>query len=150
MPSEHVRLTEPEKIEAVRDKVVVERRVVLVSFAAQMTHYPLLIAPDDSVLHIGYTKSYGGGSRGGGFYYVAVMEFAKQGAYPLMLGQLHAGYVQEKIGLKTDACANNVTAFLNAVGADDVRAFLETVPLTGDHVDHYKVGTGSSFLHVTD
>lgn len=150
MPSEHIRLTEPEKIEGVRRQVVVERRVVLVAFAAQMTSYPLLIAPDDAVLHIGFEKSYGGGKRGAGYYYVSQMEFSQKGAYPLMLGHLHAGYVAEKLGLKTDACANNVTAFLNAVGADDVRAFLETVPLRGDHVDHYKVATGSGFLHVED
>jgi len=147
----HIRLTEPEKIEAVHGLVVVERRVVLVGFAAQMTQYPLLIAPDDAVHHIGFEKSYGGGSRGAGYYYVAEMEFSERGAYPLMLGEhLAAGYVKEKIGLKTVACANNVTAFLRAVGSEDVRAFLETVPLNGDHVDHYKVGTGSGFLHVQD
>lgn len=149
MPFEHIRLTQPEKIEEVHEIVVGQRLVALVGFAAQATHYPLLIAPDDAVLHFGYEKSYGGGDRGAGYYYVALMEFAERGAYPLMLGEhLDAGYVKEKLGLKTVACANNVTALLRAVGSEDVRAFLETVPLQGDHVDHYKVEYGSGFLHV--
>lgn len=145
---DHVRLTAPESIEKVRQAVIVERKVVLISFAAQMTHYPILIAPDDAVHHHGFERSYGGGGRGKGFYYVSIMEFGKRGAYPLMLGSLTAGYVQEKLGLKTTACANNVTAFLNALGEEDVRAYLANVPMNGDNVDHHAVKIGSGFLHV--
>lgn len=149
MATEHVRLTEPAGLENVRRLVIRERQVVLVSFAAQMTHYPLLIAPDDAVVHVGFGRSYGGGEKGNGFYYVSLMEFGRSGAYPLMLGHLDAGYVKEKIGLTTVACANNVTAFLNAIGnRDGVREYLASLPITGDHVDHARVENGRGFLHV--
>lgn len=151
MSSGQVYLTDPDKIQLVRELLFRERHPVLVDFAAQATRYPLLIVPDDAVHSIGFTKSYGGGDRGQGYFYVTVMEFSDRGAYPLLLGSnLHAGYVREKLGLKTVACANNVTAFLNAIGSDDVTAFLKTVPLSGDHVDHYRVQAGSGFLHAAE
>lgn len=150
MSSGQVYLTDPDKIQLVRELLFRERHPVLVDFAAQATRYPLLIVPDDAVHSIGFTKSYGGGDRGQGYFYVALMEFSERGAYPLLLGSLHAGYVHEKLGLKTVACANNVTAFLNAIGSDDVRAFLETVPLKGDHVDHYRVQAVRGFLHAEE
>lgn len=130
-----VRLTTPERIEEVR--VTLEKlHVVLVEFCAQATRYPLLIAPDTAVDHIGRTKSYGGGDFGT-YHYVGLMEFGQKGPYPLWLGDLMSGYVSEKLGLKTEACARNVTVFLNCLGSDKgVQGYLDTIPLVHDHVDH--------------
>lgn len=130
-----VRFTTPERIEEVR--VTLEKlHVVLVEFCAQATRYPLLIAPDAAVDHIGRVRSYGGGEFGT-FYYVGLMEFGQKGPYPLMLGVLMSGYVHEKLGLKTEACARNVTVFLNCLGSDKgVQGYLDTIPLVDDHVDH--------------
>jgi len=130
-----VRFTTPERIEEVR-RTLEQLHVVLVEFCAQMTRYPLLIAPDTAVDHIGRNTSYGGGAFGG-YHYVGLMEFGEKGPYPLMLGTLMSGYVAGKLGLKTDACARNVTVFLNCLGSDKgVRGYLDTIPLVEDHVDH--------------
>lgn len=128
-----VRLTLPNRIEEVR-QTLEGGHVVLVEFCAQATRYPLLIAPDIAVDHLSSDRSYGGGDLGT-YHYVGLMEFG--GLYPLMLGSLHASYVWEKLRLKTEACARNVTVFLNCLGsARGVRDYLKCIPLVDDHVDH--------------
>lgn len=141
MPSFHVRLTDPAGIVMVR-RALEEGKIVLVSFAAQMTHYPLLIGPDTAFTHIGFEKSYGGGPTGSGYHYVGLMEYG--GLYPFQLGYLHAGYVKEKLKLRHRGCAGNITVFLNALGhPDGVYNYLSTIPMMGDHPDHE-----SEALHV--
>jgi hypothetical protein len=130
-----VRLTTPEHIEEVR-ATLENLHVVLVEFCAQATRYPLLIVPDVVVDHIGGSGNGYGGSFGD-YCYVGLMEFGQKGPYPLMLGCLSSGYVHEKLGLKTEACARNVTVFLNCLGSSKgVQGYLATIPLVRDHVDH--------------
>jgi hypothetical protein len=131
--ADHVRLTEPAKIERIRG--ILERRhwPLLVSFAAQMTHHPLLIAPATTVEHIGFDRCYSGDPAG--VFYVGIMEFGN-GLYPFTLGYVHSGYLMDKLRMSHIADARNVTVFLNALGhPDGVRNYLATVPMDGDHVD---------------
>lgn len=132
---EHVRLTELAKIEHIRGLLERRQWPLLISFCAQATHHPLLVAPAASVEHIGFNKCYSGGSPED-WHYIGVMEFGR-GLYPFMLGYIHAGYLQEKLDLRHIADARNITVFLNALGhPDGVRNYLATIPMDGDHVDH--------------
>lgn len=134
--AEHVRLTQPDKIEFIRALLVRQKWPLLVAFAAQLTSHPLLIVPATAVEHIGYDNGcYSGGSPEAQ-HYVGVMEFGK-GLYPFTLGHIDSGYFAEKMRMTHVADARNIVVFLNALGhASGVRPYLSTIPMDGDHVDH--------------
>ena len=119
-----LRLNDPLGIRKAR-QVLNETGALFVSFAAQGTHIPLLVIHGPAVKHLGYANGdgYSGTGSGTNYYYVAYMEFG--GVYPLMLGCLNPGYVAEKLRMKHEADALNVTGFLNALGQDTVKALDE-------------------------
>ena len=140
-----LRLNDPSGICRAR-QILNETGALFVSFAAQGTHLPLLIIHGPAVQHFGYAKDvgYSGTGTGKDYYYVAYMEFG--GAYPLMLGHLHPGYVADKLRLKHDADALNVVGFLNALGQNTTKAldeYLERLKMspydpTALDFDHYQ------------
>lgn len=147
---EMLRLNNPPGIQKAR-QILNERGALFVSFAAQGTHLPLLIVHKLAVIHYGYTLNSGyagtGSIFGDSYHYVALIEFGS--AYPFMLGHLTPGYVAEKLRMKNEADALNVTAFLNALGQitglalDDYLARLKMNPYdpTALDFDYYR-GTG--------
>jgi hypothetical protein len=129
---EMLRLNNPKGIHKAR-QVLNETGALFVSFAAQGTHIPLLIIHCPAVKHHGYAEgaSYAGTGTGLDYHYVAYMEFG--GVYPLTLGNLHPGYVAEKLRLKHDADALNVVGFLNALGqrtAKELDEYLERLRMS--------------------
>lgn len=140
---EMVKLTQLAKMREVWQRLH-DVGVVLVSFAAQATHNPLLIVDPWRTVHFGYEKSHGYGGQLGGYHYVGLMEFG--GLYPLTLGCLHYGYVHEKLRFRTAADAENVTAFLNAMGQESLEAldgYMQSLVLDGDHIDHHHYNPGA-------
>jgi hypothetical protein len=134
---EMVKLTQPAQMRAVWQKLH-DVGVVLVSFASQATHSPLLIVDPWRTTHFGYEEGFGYGGKMGSYHYVGLMEFG--GLYPLTLGCLHRGYVHEKLRLRTAADAANITVFLNAMGQESLEAldeYLQSLVLDSDHIDHH-------------
>ena len=108
---------------------------VLVEFCAQATRHPILLVPDSAIIHIGFRGKTYNDTKPGSYVYVGLMEFGR--LYPLSLGYLHRGYTGEKLGIRNEADAENVTEFLNALGhPDGVTDYLSKVPMQNDHVDH--------------
>lgn len=140
-----LRLNDPACIRAAH-KVLHDTGSLFVSFAAQGTHIPLLIVHVPVVKHWGYAEGFGYAGTGNGmeYYYVAYMEFG--GVYPLMLGNLMPGYVADKLRIKYEADALNITAFLNALGqstVDSLNEYLSELKMssydpTALDFDHHK------------
>ena len=102
---------------------------VFMEFAAQMTRHEILIVPTRAVEYMGATPF--GNPR-------VILAIEGKGCLrlPYPPGQINKGYLQGKMDFPNNPDAANVTCVLNAVLATDVMAYLASVPLCGDHVDH--------------
>ena len=125
-------------------RALLAEQPILVSFAAQMTHHPILIVPDTIIRAIGFPsthiyeapyEAYTGGKLGD-YFYIGVVEFGR-GLYPFpRQGHIDWSYFNEKIRMNSEADAVNITIFLNALRhPKGVEYYLSHVPLDGDHVN---------------
>jgi len=126
---EPVHLNNRDRVKEVRKRLEDHHTPLLVEFCAQWTRHPILLVEGTSCVRCGEP----GYSQG---HIVGIVEFGK-GLYPLTLGYVRVGYLQEKLGISNLVDATNLTAFLNALGyPDGVDAYLDSIHLDGDHVDH--------------
>lgn len=126
------RLSEPESIVRVRNAL--RFGPVAVVFCAQATRFDIYLVPIGGVadaedeFHLDRS-----------FMLVAITNFGL--AHHFRPGSLSTGYVMEKLGLKYEGDANNIAAFLNALGASDgVEGYLGRIQFAmsrdGKRLDH--------------
>jgi len=121
---------------------------VLLHFAAQMTHIPVLIVPDTAITFVGYEKSFTGGPKGTHWYVTVVGLGSRTYMFPPN-GSLHVGYVQEKLQLSHEGDVRNLVVLLNALSHEaGPEYYLSHIPLRDDHLDHEAYDKDSSVLHV--
>lgn len=109
---------------------------VLLHFAAQMTHIPVLIVPDTAITFVGYEKSFTGAPKGS-HWYVTVIGLQSRTYMFLPCGDLHIGYVQEKLQLSHEGDVRNLTVLLNALSHPrGPEYYLSRIPLQDDHLNH--------------
>lgn len=121
---------------------------VLLHFASQMTHIPVLIIPDQAIEFVCYDPSFTGNPKGSDWY-VTVVGLGSRTYVFSPSGDLHVGYVQEKLQLSHQGDVRNLVVLLNALShpAGPVY-YLAKVPLQDDHLDHAAYDKDSSVLHV--
>jgi len=133
----HVKLNDVASVQRVKQELLENHIMcpVMVSFAAQATHHPILIVPDTSIRYVGFEESYTG-YKPGEYFYIGIVEFG-HGLYPFpRQGNLDWGYVYEKLHMNNEADCINITVFLNALRHPrGVEYYLSHVPLDGDHVN---------------
>lgn len=144
---QQVKLNDPVSVaEAARH--LAAGKTVLLHFAAQMTHLPVLIVPDTNIDFVGYEKSFTGAPKGT-HWYVTVVGCDSRTYMFSPNGDLHVGYVQEKLRLSHEGDVRNLTVLLNALSHPAGPAYyLLSVPLQGDHLDHNAYDKDSSVIHV--
>lgn len=121
---------------------------VLLHFAAQMTHIPVLIVPDSAILFVGYEKSFTGAPKGT-HWYVTVIGLNSRAYMFSPNGDLHVGYVQEKLQLSHEADVRNLVVLLNALSHPaGPEHYLANVPLCDDHLDHDAYDNNPRGVHV--
>jgi len=103
--------------------------VVFMDFAAQATCHDILIVPTRAV-------EYAGATPFGNRRVILAIEGKGCLRLPYPTGRINKGYLQGKMDLPNGADAANVVCAINAVLAPDTKAYLASVPLDGDHVDH--------------
>lgn len=121
---------------------------VLLHFAAQMTHIPVLIVPDQAIEFVGYEKSLTGAPKGS-HWYVTVLGLKSQSYMFAPYGDLHVGYVQEKLQLSHEADVRNLVALLNALSHPrGPEYYLAHISIIDDHIDHEAFEKDSRGLYV--
>lgn len=145
---QQVKLDNPESLlEPI--KTLKKGQPVLLHFAAQMTHLPTLIVPDHCIDFVGYPiAEKGHGSVLGTYWYVTVVGCDSRTYMFSPNGNLHVGYVQEKLRLSHEGDVRNLVVLLNALSHPGGPVYyLSKVPLQGDHLDHEAYDKDSSVIH---
>jgi hypothetical protein len=121
-----LRLNNPKGLHQARQGLA-DTGALRVDFAAQGSRLPVLIVHCAAVRHYAVNPP----PRDNPYYYVGLVEFG--GCYPFTLGGVNWGYAKDKLRVKTDVDAMNLTALLNAVGQTSRRhldEFLERLMMS--------------------
>lgn len=129
-------------------RLLQEGRPVLLHFAAQMTHLPVLIVPDQAIEFVCYDPTHHGRAKGT-YWYVTVVGLDSRTYMFSPCGDLHVGYVQEKLQLSHEGDVRNLVVLLNALShPKGPTYYMKHVPLHNDHLDHEQYEQNARVIHV--
>jgi len=118
-----LRLNNLELIKALRDQLKTTVMPLLVEFCARGTRHTVCLFPSRLCCTTGHPD------RGGdGYTFVGLLSMGRQGGfYPFDLGgYVSPGYVMEKLRMENVTDAENLAAFLNLIGRDELETYYAT------------------------